>query len=117
VRIKQQNQNHSIDFGKQGLICPWEQKILDVFLRDKSLYDLYLIHLSRNQGSHKMKNTTNLKQTFVKWWEMLDLLADPLWNREQIVIIWCLEAWRHFLEGAKNWFEIWTDHKNLEYSI
>ena len=23
--------------------------------------------------------------------------------------------WRHFLEGAPNKFEIWTDHKNLEY--
>jgi len=30
-------------------------------------------------------------------------------------VIICLEAWRHFLEGAKNKFEIWIDHKNLEY--
>ena len=36
-------------------------------------------------------------------------------NKKMLAIIWCLEAWRHFLEGAKNWFEIWTDHKNLEY--
>ena len=26
-----------------------------------------------------------------------------------------LEAWRHLLEGAQIKFEIWTDHKNLEY--
>jgi hypothetical protein len=26
-----------------------------------------------------------------------------------------LEEWRHFLEGAPDKFEIWTDHKNLEY--
>jgi len=26
-----------------------------------------------------------------------------------------LEEWRHFLEGAADKFEIWTDHKNLEY--
>jgi len=32
-----------------------------------------------------------------------------------LVIIRCLEAWRHFLEEAKGQFEIWTDHKNLEY--
>ena len=38
-------------------------------------------------------------------------------NKEMLVIIQCLEAWRHFLEGAKDWFEIWTDHKNLEYFI
>ena len=36
-------------------------------------------------------------------------------NKEMLAIIWCLEAWRHFLEGAKGRFEIWTDHKNLEY--
>ena len=36
-------------------------------------------------------------------------------DKEMLAIIWCLEAWRHFLEGAKNWFEIWTDHENLEY--
>jgi len=27
----------------------------------------------------------------------------------------CLEVWRHFLEGMVVKFEIWTDHKNLEY--
>ena len=36
-------------------------------------------------------------------------------DKEMLVIIQCLEAWRHFLEGAKDWFEIWMDHKNLEY--
>ena len=36
-------------------------------------------------------------------------------DKEMLAIIWCLEAWRYFLEGAKDWFEIWMDHKNLEY--
>ena len=27
-------------------------------------------------------------------------------NKEMLAIIRCLEAWRHFLEGAKGWFEI-----------
>jgi len=36
-------------------------------------------------------------------------------NKEMLAIIGCLEAWRHFLEGATVKFEIWTDHKNLEY--
>ena len=26
-----------------------------------------------------------------------------------------MEEWRHFLEGAEHGFEVWTDHKNLEY--
>ena len=36
-------------------------------------------------------------------------------NKEMLGVIWSLEAWRHFLEGARVKFKIWTDHKNLEY--
>ena len=36
-------------------------------------------------------------------------------DKEMLAIIRCLETWRHFLEGAKDQFKIWTDHKNLEY--
>ena len=36
-------------------------------------------------------------------------------NKEMLAIIRGLEAWRHLLEGAQYKFEIWTDHKNLEY--
>ena len=32
-----------------------------------------------------------------------------------MAVVRCLEVWRHFLEGATIKFEIWTDHKNLEY--
>jgi len=32
-----------------------------------------------------------------------------------LAVVQCLEAWRRFLEGAMIKFEIWTDHKNLEY--
>jgi len=32
-----------------------------------------------------------------------------------LAIIRGLESWRHLLEGTKFKFEIWTDHKNLEY--
>ena len=31
------------------------------------------------------------------------------------MIVRCLEAWRHFLEETTTKFEIWIDHKNLEY--
>jgi len=34
-----------------------------------------------------------------------------------LAVIRCLEAWRHYLEGIKLEFEIWTDHKNLQYSM
>ena len=36
-------------------------------------------------------------------------------NKEMLVIIRGLEKWKHLLEGACFKFEIWTDHKNLEY--
>ena len=36
-------------------------------------------------------------------------------DKEMLAVVRCLEAWRHFLEGATVKFEVWTDHKNLEY--
>jgi len=36
-------------------------------------------------------------------------------DKEVLGVIRYLEAWRHFLEGTKVKFEIWIDHKNLEY--
>ena len=36
-------------------------------------------------------------------------------DKEMLAVVRCLEAWRHFLKGATMKFEIWTDHKNLEY--
>ena len=36
-------------------------------------------------------------------------------DKKMLAIIRGLESWRHLLEGAQSKFEIWTDHKNLEY--
>jgi len=36
-------------------------------------------------------------------------------DKEMLAIIRALEEWHHFLEGSQHKFEIWTDHKNLEY--
>jgi len=38
-----------------------------------------------------------------------------IYDKEILAVIRELENWRHFLEGARFKFEIWTDHKNLEY--
>jgi RNase H-like domain found in reverse transcriptase len=32
-----------------------------------------------------------------------------------LAIIRAMEEWRQFLEGVEHQFEVWTDHKNLEY--
>jgi len=36
-------------------------------------------------------------------------------DKEMLAVVRCLEAWRYFLEETTIRFEIWTDHKNLEY--
>jgi len=36
-------------------------------------------------------------------------------DKEMLAVIRYLETWRHFLERTRTKFEIWTDHKNLEY--
>ena len=36
-------------------------------------------------------------------------------NRELLAVKLALEEWRHWLEGTKVPFLVWTDHKNLEY--
>ena len=36
-------------------------------------------------------------------------------DKEMLAVVRHLEAQRHFLEGMTIKFEIWTDHKNLEY--
>ena len=36
-------------------------------------------------------------------------------DRELLAVVKALKAWRHWLEGAKHPFLIWTDHLYLEY--
>ena len=36
-------------------------------------------------------------------------------DKEMLAIIRMLEEWRHYLEGTPCQFEVWMDHKNLEY--
>ncbi|XP_064877213.1 uncharacterized protein LOC135572713 [Oncorhynchus nerka] len=36
-------------------------------------------------------------------------------DRELLAVVRALKVWRHWLEGAKHPFFIWTDHQNLEY--
>ena len=38
-----------------------------------------------------------------------------IYDKEMLAIIRGLENWRHLLEGTRFKFEIWIDHKNLEY--
>jgi len=59
-----------------------------------------------------------------KKWKPVAYISKSLNNTEKnyeihdkkiLVIIQCLEVWRHFLEEAQIKFKVWTDYKNLEY--
>jgi hypothetical protein len=38
-----------------------------------------------------------------------------IYNKELLAVMTSLSEWRHFLMGSKHTFEVWNDHKNLEY--
>ena len=38
-----------------------------------------------------------------------------IYDKEMLAIMLSLEEWRHYLIGADEVFEIWTDHQNLQY--
>src|SRR5712664_3344305 len=38
-----------------------------------------------------------------------------IYDKEMLAIMLTLEEWRHYLIGASEPFEIWTDHQNLHY--
>jgi len=40
-----------------------------------------------------------------------------IYDKKMLAIIRGLENWRHLLERAYFKFEVWTNHKNLEYFI
>ena len=61
-----------------------------------------------------------------RWWRPVVFLSKSLnktkrnyeiHDKEILVVIRGLENWRYLLEGIKFKFEVWTDHKNLEYFI
>src|SRR5277367_2194905 len=38
-----------------------------------------------------------------------------IYDKEMLAIIRALDEWRHLLLSVQSTFEIWSDHKNLEY--
>ncbi|THG98772.1 hypothetical protein EW145_g7370 [Phellinidium pouzarii] len=38
-----------------------------------------------------------------------------IYNKEMLAIVQALKEWHHYLLGAKQPFEVWTDHANLTY--
>jgi hypothetical protein len=38
-----------------------------------------------------------------------------IYDKEMLAIMLSLKEWRHYLIGAEQVFEVWTDHQNLQY--
>jgi len=38
-----------------------------------------------------------------------------IYDKELLTIMTCLDEWHHYVLGAMEQFEVWSDHKNLEY--
>ena len=53
--------------------------------------------------------------TFLSWRPSPTERNYDIGKRELLMVKTALEEWRHWLEGAKEPFLFWTDHKNLEY--
>ena len=67
-----------------------------------------LLQLSENDGKwHPIAFYSKSLNTVEQNYEIHD--------KKMLTIICVLEEWQHFLEGSHHKFEIWTDHKNLEY--
>jgi hypothetical protein len=76
-----------------------------------------------NTSSYAM-GAVLLQQANNKTWQPVAFLSQSMnqaernydiWDKEMLGIIHALDAWRHYLIGLPEPFEIRTDHKNLEY--
>ena len=78
---------------------------------------------SSNAATRVVLSQQTSSENGVKWHPIAFFcksLSPVEWNykihdKEMLAIIRALEEWWHFLEGMPCQFEIWTDHKNLEY--
>jgi len=100
----------------------WEEKQQKVFeeLKERFMTELVLITSDLNREIRVKVDASD----FVMGGVLLMKCEDEKWrpvayiskslnkakknceihNKKMLVIIWCLEAWRHLLEGAKDWF-------------
>ena len=83
------------------------------------------IRIEVNASDYATEEVLSMECEDGKWWPVAFLSKSlnetkrnyEIHNKEMLVVIRELENWRHLLEGMKNRFEIWIDHKNLKYFI
>jgi len=118
---------------KKEMKWSWEERQQRVFegLKERFMTELVLVTLDLDKemrvevdaSDFVMEGVLSMKCEDKKWRPVAYISKSlneaeinyKIHDKKMLAIIQYLEAWRHFLEGAKDRFEIWTDHKNLEY--
>ena len=111
----------------------WTEKQEEAFreLKEQFTKELVLVALDLDKKMRMEVNTLDYAMGGVLSMECKDRLWRPvvflskslneternyeIHNKEMLTIIRGLENWRYLLEDICFKFEIWTDHKNLEY--
>ena len=71
---------------------------------------MQLAILSQEQADGKWKPVAFLSKTLSETERNYQI-----YDKEMLAVMRALNEWRQYLLGARQVFEIWTDHKNLEY--
>jgi len=90
-----------------------------------------ILHLPKRHGKFRVEADASdyaigavLSQLHDDVWHPIAYLSKTLtapqrnyevYDKELLAIMESLDAWRHYLIGADEEFEIWTDHQNLQY--
>jgi len=111
----------------------WEKKQEEAFERLKAVFTTKLIlaipdidkeiRVEADASDHAIGGVLSTKCEDGKWRPVAFISKSlntternyKIYDKEMLVVIRCLEVWRHYLEGAKLEFEIWKDHKNIQY--
>ena len=93
--------------------------------------DVTILHTPLDAGKFKIEADSSdfavgrmLSQLQEGQWKPIAFLSKSLlptehnyeiYDKELLAIMTCLDEWRHYILGATEKFEVWSDHKNLEY--
>jgi len=81
-------------------LIPWRSYTSNQMLSILLLVLCYPWNIMMTSGTHVL--------IYQRAWTMLNETMMPTTRK-------CSESWEHYLEGAKVQFEIWNDHRNLQY--
>jgi len=117
----------------RSLEWKWEQRQMDTFNNIRSrVSSAPILTMPNEDGKYQVEANSS---DYATWAILSQEQADGKWkpvafhsktlseternyqiyDKEMLAVMRALGEWRQYLLGAKQAFEIWTDHKNLEY--